>query len=306
MWRVGDGKRIDIWDQKWLPDLAYSKVVSPRIDTQINKICDLFLPNSKVWNADLINTMFYPWEASLITSTTLGEGEENDTLVWPLTPNGVYSVRTAYRLQENGVSQENPSSSSTDAATTVWKGVWKIHAPYKIRHFVWRALKDSLPIKPNLRIRNIMVDEACSLCEDGRETILHSLWYCEHAQTVWKAERSFVDLYKKQHRSFMDLFEMVNKEGSTFRTAWFATIAWSLWQRQNRIRKHQTTWPLMEIGRRAKAMVEEYFDAQKPKPLVTSRPTKVRWSPPTENLYKANPRCYHVRAPGVRWARCGH
>ena len=34
--------------------------------------------------------------------------------------------------------------------------------------------------------------------------------------------------------------------------------------------------------------MEEYFDTQKPKPLVTPRPTRVRWSPPTENLYKAN------------------
>ena len=81
VWRVGDGKGIDIWDQKWLPDLVYSKVVSPRIDTQINKVCDLFLPNSKVWNTDLINTMFYPWEASLINNIILNEGEENDTLV---------------------------------------------------------------------------------------------------------------------------------------------------------------------------------------------------------------------------------
>ena len=133
-----------------------------------------------------------------------------------------------------------------------------------------------------------MVDETCSLCEDGKETLLHSLWYCEQAQTVWKSERSFVDLYKKQHRSFMDLFEMVNKEGSMFLTTWFATIAWSLWQMRNRIRERQTTWPLVEIGRRAKAMVEEYFDAQKPKPMVTPRPARVHWSPPTENLYKAN------------------
>ena len=81
VWQVGDGKGIDIWDQKWLPDLAYNKVVSPRIDTQINKVCDLFLPNSKVWNEDLINTMFYPWEASVINSTILSEGEENDTFV---------------------------------------------------------------------------------------------------------------------------------------------------------------------------------------------------------------------------------
>ena len=215
-------------------------------------VCDLFLPNSKVWNEDLINTMFYPWEASVINSTTLSEGEENDTLVWPLASDGLYSVRTAYRMQENGVSQENPSSSSTETAATVWKGVWNIQAPSKIKHFVWQALRDSLPTKPNLRIRNIMVDETCFLCEGGMETVLHSLWYCEQAQTVWKSERSFVDLYKKQHRSFMDLFEMVNKEGSSFRMAWFATIAWSLWQRQNWIRESQTTWPLVEIGREQK------------------------------------------------------
>ena len=137
VWRIGDRKGIDIWDQKWLPDLAYNKVVSPIIDTQINKVCDLFLPNSKVWNEDLINTMFYPWEASVINSTILSEGEENDTLVWPLTPDGLYSVRTAYRVQENGAFQENPSSSSIEAVATVWKGVWNIHAPSKIKHFVW-------------------------------------------------------------------------------------------------------------------------------------------------------------------------
>ena len=67
-------------------------------------VCDLFLPNSKVWNEDLINTMFYPWEASVINSTILSEGEENDILVWPLTPDGQYLVRTAYRMQEGEAS----------------------------------------------------------------------------------------------------------------------------------------------------------------------------------------------------------
>ncbi|KAK7842554.1 hypothetical protein CFP56_013632 [Quercus suber] len=81
---------------------------------------------------------------------------------------------------------------------------------------------------------------------------------------------------------------MVIKEKSTFRTAWFATIAWSLWQRRNRIRERQTTWPLFEIGRRAKAMVEEFFDVHKPKLVVNPRPALVRWSPPTENLVNAN------------------
>ncbi|KAK7859072.1 putative ribonuclease h protein [Quercus suber] len=187
-----------------------------------------------VWNSNIIETMFYPWEASMITGTIVSKGEDLDTLVWPLTSDGEYLVQTAYWLLKNGVAQANPSS-STDTDATVWKGVWKIHAPSKIRHFMWRVLKDSLPTKLNLRTRQVMVDEACSLCEDGKETIMHSLWYCEQAQAVWKAERSFVDLYKKQHRSLLDLFETVIQEGSTYRIAWFATIAWSLWQRRNRI-----------------------------------------------------------------------
>ena len=35
-------------------------------------------------------------------------------------------------------------------------------------------------------------------------------------------------------------------------------------------------------------MVEDYLDAQKPKPTVPHRPARTRWSPPAENLYKAN------------------
>lgn len=79
-----------------------------------------------------------------------------------------------------------------------------------------RAIKDSLPTKPNLRLRHVMVDEVCSLCEEGKETIMHSLRYCEQAQAVGKSERRFVDLYPKHHRNFMDLFEGVIREGSAF------------------------------------------------------------------------------------------
>nr|POE54791.1 hypothetical protein CFP56_47627 [Quercus suber] len=70
--------------------------------------------------------MFYPWEASMIVRTIVSEVEDNDTLVWPSTPNGEYSVRTAYRLMENEGSQDVPSTSSTDATATIWQGLWKI------------------------------------------------------------------------------------------------------------------------------------------------------------------------------------
>jgi len=39
------------------------------------------------------------------------------------------------------------SSSSSDNNGLVWKKIWKIQTPNMIRHFIWRAAKDSLPTK---------------------------------------------------------------------------------------------------------------------------------------------------------------
>mgnify|MGYP007054568349 CR=1 FL=1 len=64
----------------------------------------------------------------------------------------------------------------------------------------------------------------------------------------------------------MDLFEAVLDRGSVFKVAWFSTIAWSLWQRRNRIRERQQTWPLHEVSRRAKEMVLEFFEINR-KPI---------------------------------------
>lgn len=143
----------------------------------------------------------------------------------------------------------------------VWKRIWKIRAPNRIRHFMWRAVKDSLPTKKNLKRRHVVGNELCPLCDDTQETILHSLWYCEQAQVVWWLERSFVSLYEKRHRTFMDLLEGVLMQSSSFHIAWFATIAWCLWQRRNRLREHQPTWRLLEVGRRARVLVEEFLEA---------------------------------------------
>lgn len=70
--------------------------------------------------------------------------------------------------------------------------------------------------------------------------------------------------------------------------ALFSTIAWSLWQWRNHLKEHQLAWTLHEVGDRARAMVLEFMDAneQVVKPQV--RNILVRWSPPQENVYKAN------------------
>lgn len=49
-----------------------------------------------------------------------------DTLVWPLKSDGMYSIRSAYRLFGEISRQALPSSSSVKGAKGLWNGIWKL------------------------------------------------------------------------------------------------------------------------------------------------------------------------------------
>ena len=106
--------------------------------------------------------------------------------------------------------------------------------------------------------------------------------------TTWSStEVGFFVYYKKQYRSFMDLFEAVLEKGSVFHVAWFSMVAWNLWQWRNKLREKQPTWPFHEICKRAKKLMLEYFEVHEPQPLPR-RLDLVRWCPPQAGSFKAN------------------
>ena len=101
-----------------------------------------------------------------------------------------------------------------DGVSKVWKGMWKIKTPNKIRHFLWRAARYSLSTKQNLCQRHVLVDASCPLCDEHTESLLHCLWLCDHAKAVWKSDICFARYYRKQHRDFLELLGEVMRSGS--------------------------------------------------------------------------------------------
>ena len=144
VWRVGDGESINIWEHSWLLNLSNSWVISPQNSTAAEYVKDLFFEDRRVWDSGLVERIFWPWEAETILRILVYEGSVTDKLIWPLTPNGDFSIRSAYRMLESTARSSNPYSSSMDEVSKVWKGIWKIKTPNKICHFIWRAVHDSL------------------------------------------------------------------------------------------------------------------------------------------------------------------
>lgn len=99
----------------------------------------------------LLERTFMPWEAELIKLIPVSEGWVKDLLIWPLTLDGNYRVRSAYHMLSVEESSQEPGPSSSEHSHQVWKSIWKIRTLNKIHHFIWRAARDSFPTKQNLK-----------------------------------------------------------------------------------------------------------------------------------------------------------
>jgi hypothetical protein len=115
---------------------------------------------------------------------------EGDLIAWNFERNGLSTVRSAYRLLKAEQSQVeagrlNETSSSTDSL--IWKRLWKLHVPPKIRIFWWRAVNNFLPTKAKLNRRHVELESFCPTCEAEAETLHHVAFVCPLAKRFWQS-----------------------------------------------------------------------------------------------------------------------
>lgn len=71
-WRIGDGSNIKIFEDRWLPDAGGRKVFSPGPNHSRDATVDALIDgDSAIWNYQLIDETFLPFEASGIKAIPL-------------------------------------------------------------------------------------------------------------------------------------------------------------------------------------------------------------------------------------------
>ncbi|XP_030498076.2 uncharacterized protein LOC115713736 [Cannabis sativa] len=104
----------------------------------------------------------------------------SDSWFWNKDPTGFFTVKSSY----NHLQSVNGSWNSS-MEDDVWKMLWKIKAPPKVLHFVWKALSGCLPTRTQLHSKHVPVDLHCVLCSYGEESIFHVLVQCSFAHSCW-------------------------------------------------------------------------------------------------------------------------
>ncbi|XP_057438408.1 uncharacterized protein LOC130730413 [Lotus japonicus] len=188
-WRVGNGRSIDLWGDKWLPS-GVPTVFRHDLATGANlrTVSNLFVANMQVWNRNLVELMFWPPTAQEILQLPLLMQPSLDVLFWPHTSDGGYTTKSAYGFIRQRRIREEPSSSlGQQSHASFWKALWSVEALPRCKEMAWRVAKKIISVRHALRIRGMQVEEECPFCCASPETVVHVLFMCLIVSRWWFA-----------------------------------------------------------------------------------------------------------------------
>jgi hypothetical protein len=133
----------------------------------------------------LLELLFTEEEIKMIQSIPISSTNWSDAIIWRGMTNGIFSIRSAYYIQQKLEAQTMAGTSNLECKREVWGKLWALPVPNVEKHFIWRACNDSLPTRENLAKRKVITDSICPFCEQEMETCCHILWQCPSAKDVW-------------------------------------------------------------------------------------------------------------------------
>ena len=151
-WRVGSGERIFIGEDKWLLTPTTYKLISPpKLFNDYPRVSALIDRDTRRWKSDVVRSLFLPFEARTILNIPLSHSLPEDQIIWVGNKKGEFSVKSAYYIATKGLdTKEEGESSSSDTRSPLWKKLWHLNIPPKVRIFAWKMCMNALPTLVNL------------------------------------------------------------------------------------------------------------------------------------------------------------
>jgi ribonuclease HI len=301
-WRIGDGSNIKVMNEPWLREEEGRWVESPQRQGLYSlNIQDLMLPSMKQWDLDKVNLLFSEEMASKVLSVPLLDLVQEDKLIWDEEKDGVYSVKSGYRkLMRAREERYRPRGRNE------WGRIWKIQAPPKAKHFLWRVCKECLPTRMRLRSRHVQCPLDCPLCFAEPEDDWHLFFNCESSNEAWSAmgiEQILHPRLNLFHNVRDFIFNICCHESEQV-AGKMAMLLWTIWQNRNNIVWNDNKLNARQVGLQAAqawnewAMVQGFLEDQQ-QPLVLQQQTAPvaqqqagsvmhQWQPPLPGYLKCN------------------
>lgn len=258
---IGSGNTINIWHDNWIQGIPTLKLRVRLEEAEVEMVNDLFMPNSRSWNEQVIKNSFIRMDAEEILKLKAGVRLQEDVCAWAWEKHGSYSVRSAYRVLK--ADQMTRTQAGVERAMSSqdkywWKVLWKMRIPPKVRIFWWRVLHNFLPSKAELKRRHVAKESHCEACGNPSETMFHIAVECTFALRFWEAlERLSGSRLPRLHPASWAKDLMSGKMCLAEESSLFMCGVWSLRSGRNSRRHGKERWSAVAAACHIAKMVED-------------------------------------------------
>ncbi|XP_019197208.1 PREDICTED: uncharacterized protein LOC109191092 [Ipomoea nil] len=220
---LGMVSELECEGDPWLPDTNNPYITTPAQEYLGNpNVSSLFCVNSKSWDVGVLRDIFCERDVNQILSVPIPYGMRRDVLFWSGDDKGVYSVGSGYRLAVGG---------EVNGEGVVWRGMWNLRVPPKVKCFFWNLCTKRLPTKDALLIKHVPCDPVCVMCGKANESVVHLFINCEYAHKCW------LMLNANWILSYVDSINVWLEEMWTIPSAEMREklmmVAWAIWGARN-------------------------------------------------------------------------
>lgn len=197
-------------------------------------IADLIDTEIGCWKSELIQNHFQELEQDKTLNIPLLTSDEEDRLIWHHNSKGVYTVKSGYYLKmEIEMKQEivplpSPSNSSS-IFSQVLEAMWATPIQHRAKHFMWRLLHDSLPIRSNLK-KHGLGDGIFLVCGEADETLNHLFHHCVVSKAVAEAATLIARWLSFPAPNLLALLLEVNDKKGVRGISCFTNFLWQIWK----------------------------------------------------------------------------
>lgn len=152
----------------------------------------------------------------------------SDRIIWFHSINGCYLAKTGYSWMLLRRIGPGPHRS-------LWKFIWKLRLPPKVRIFAWQLGNELLPTNLKRATINPDVNKMCPRCNSFEESIIHAVRDCQKVKEVWTTGSYDGRLLEKPWDHCVDWLEDALRmlDRSDFES--LIMLTWNIWNSRNKL-----------------------------------------------------------------------
>jgi hypothetical protein len=129
-------------------------------------------------------------------------------------------------------------ATSSERSWEPYRFVWTNHAPPKVKFFAWLLVQNRIQCSSNLKKKNILEHDTCTLCSLSAENADHLITGCPFAQCFWR----YIGWDPTLIPPATDLWQLKAQAGAPQHSlnTMFLLYCWQLWNHSHDVVFHDS------------------------------------------------------------------